>query len=166
MEKKGSELVGLTYEPLFPYFKDVAGKNAFRTYPGDFVSTEDGTGIVHTAPGFGEDDQRVLKGTGVPTICPVDAECRFTDEVPDFQGLFVKDADRRSWTVSKARETGKKGADTSRLSPLLALQEPDNLPVDSSGSSPWRRTISVGALWLLSETSHGSLLGEKTASMA
>ncbi|QQO08370.1 isoleucine--tRNA ligase [Breznakiella homolactica] len=92
-KKKGSELIGIQYEPLFPYFRD-ASENAFRTYPGDYVTTGDGTGIVHTAPGFGEDDQRVLKGTGIPTICPVDAECRFTDEVPDFKGLFVKDADK------------------------------------------------------------------------
>ena len=93
-KKKGSDLFGITYEPLFPYFASAAESNAFRTYPGDFVSTEDGTGIVHTAPGFGEDDQRILKGTGVPTICPVDAECRFTAEVSDYQGLFVKDADK------------------------------------------------------------------------
>jgi isoleucyl-tRNA synthetase len=92
--KKGAELIGIEYEPLFPYFKEAAEQHAFRTYPGDFVSTEDGTGIVHTAPGFGEDDQRVLKGTGIPVICPVDAECRFTAEVPDYQGRFVKDADK------------------------------------------------------------------------
>jgi isoleucyl-tRNA synthetase len=91
---KGADLTGITYEPLFPYFRDAAEQNAFRTYTGDFVSTGDGTGIVHTAPGFGEDDQRVLKGTGVPTICPIDAECRFTAEVPDYQGLFVKDTDK------------------------------------------------------------------------
>ncbi|GHV85294.1 isoleucine--tRNA ligase [Spirochaetia bacterium] len=93
-KKKGADILGLQYEPLFPYFAEAAEQNAFRTYPGDFVSTEDGTGIVHTAPGFGEDDQRILKGTGVPTICPVDAECRFTAEVPDYKGLFVKDADK------------------------------------------------------------------------
>jgi len=92
--KKGAELIGLQYEPLFPYFKDAAEQNAFRTYSGDFVTTEDGTGIVHTAPGFGEDDHRVLKGTGVPTVCPVDAECKFTHEVSDYQGTFVKDADK------------------------------------------------------------------------
>ncbi|GHV32424.1 isoleucine--tRNA ligase [Spirochaetia bacterium] len=89
---KGADLIGIQYEPLFPYFKDAAA--SFRTYPGDFVSTSDGTGIVHTAPGFGEDDARVLKGTGVPVVCPIDAECRFTAEVPDYQGLFVKDADK------------------------------------------------------------------------
>ncbi|MCL2265464.1 MAG: isoleucine--tRNA ligase [Treponema sp.] len=90
--KKGSALAGLQYEPLFPYFKDAP--NAFRTFLGDFVTTEDGTGIVHTAPGFGEDDARVLKGTGIPVICPVDGECRFTSEVTDFAGVFVKDADK------------------------------------------------------------------------
>jgi isoleucyl-tRNA synthetase len=90
--KKGRELLGIAYEPLFPYFKDAP--QGFRTYPGDFVSTSDGTGIVHTAPGFGEEDQRVLKGTGAPVICPVDAECRFTSAVPDYQGLFVKAADK------------------------------------------------------------------------
>ncbi len=98
-KKKGRELEGLIYEPLFPFFKDLAhtadGKpGAFRTFTAGFVTTEDGTGIVHTAPGFGEDDNKVFKGSGVPTVCPVDAECRFTAEVPDWQGQFVKDADK------------------------------------------------------------------------
>ncbi|MDR1505993.1 MAG: isoleucine--tRNA ligase [Treponema sp.] len=92
--KKGADIMGIRYEPLFPYFAAASEQNAFRTYPGDFVSTEDGTGIVHTAPGFGEDDARVLKGTGVPVVCPIDAECRFTDEVSDYRGMFVKDADK------------------------------------------------------------------------
>ena len=90
--KKGAALTGLQYEPLFPYFKDAPF--SFRIFPGDYVTTEDGTGIVHTAPGFGEDDARVLKGTGIPVICPVDSECRFTSEVTDFAGLYVKDADK------------------------------------------------------------------------
>jgi len=93
-EKKGAELTGLSYEPLFPYFAENAQNKAFRTYLGGFVNTNDGTGIVHCAPGFGEDDAEMLKGTGVPVICPVDAECRFTEEVADFAGLFVKDADK------------------------------------------------------------------------
>ena len=103
--KKGKELVGLCYEPLFPYFSSLAAETdgsdgnppsigAFRVLQGDFVSTEDGTGIVHTAPGFGEDDNKVFKGTGVPTICPVDNECKFTSEVPDYAGRFVKDCDK------------------------------------------------------------------------
>jgi isoleucyl-tRNA synthetase len=101
--KKGAELAGIHYEPLFPYFKDAP--NAFRTFLGDFVTTEDGTGIVHTAPGFGEDDARVLKGTGIPVICPVDAECKFTDEVADFAGLYVKDADKP--IMEKLKAEGK-----------------------------------------------------------
>jgi len=101
--KKGAELAGIQYEPLFPYFKDAA--NAFRVFLGDFVTTEDGTGIVHTAPGFGEDDARVLKGTGIPVICPVDAECKFTSEVSDFAGVFVKDADKA--IIEKLKTEGK-----------------------------------------------------------
>jgi len=108
-KKKGAELAGLQYEPLFPYFKDARGssetQNAFRVFLGDFVTTEDGTGIVHTAPGFGEDDARVLKGTGIPVICPVDAECKFTSEVTDFAGIFVKDADKA--IIEKLKEEGK-----------------------------------------------------------
>jgi isoleucyl-tRNA synthetase len=92
--RKGSELKGIEYEPLFPYFAEAREQNAFRTYTGAHVTTEDGTGIVHTAPGFGEEDHEVLKGTGVPTVCPVDAECKFTPEVTDYAGRFVKDCDK------------------------------------------------------------------------
>ncbi|MDR2543194.1 MAG: isoleucine--tRNA ligase [Treponema sp.] len=102
-QKKGAELAGIQYEPLLPYFKDTP--NAFRTFLGDYVTTQDGTGIVHTAPGFGEDDERVLRGTGIPVICPVDAECRFTQEVSDFAGLFVKDADKA--IIEKLKTEGK-----------------------------------------------------------
>lgn len=103
--KKGSELVGTRYQPLFPYFAHLkeatdgsdgnpTSIGAFRVFNADFVSTEDGTGIVHTAPGFGEEDNLVFKGTGVPTVCPIDNECKFTAEVPDYQGRFVKDCDK------------------------------------------------------------------------
>jgi isoleucyl-tRNA synthetase len=90
----GRDLAGKTYAPLFPFFADVKEKNGFRTWNGDFVTTEDGTGIVHIAPGFGEDDYNLLKGSGVPTICPVDEEVKFTSDVPDWAGQFVKDADK------------------------------------------------------------------------
>lgn len=98
-KKKGAELQGISYEPLFPYFAGLEKNEdgtpgAFRTFLGNFVTTEDGTGIVHTAPGFGEEDNKVFKGTGVPNICPIDAECKFTAEVTDYQGIFVKDADK------------------------------------------------------------------------
>ncbi|MBN1242674.1 MAG: isoleucine--tRNA ligase [Spirochaetales bacterium] len=91
---KGSELSMLEYEPLFDFFADAREQGAFRVRTGDFVTTEDGTGVVHTAPGFGEDDYRALKDTGIPVIAPLDGECQFTDEVPDWKGLFVKDADK------------------------------------------------------------------------
>ena len=91
---KGSALAGAVYEPLFPYFANLSADGAFRVRLADYVTTEDGTGVVHTAPGFGEDDYRTLKGTGVPTVCPVDGECRFTAEVADYAGVFVKDADK------------------------------------------------------------------------
>ncbi|MDR2602362.1 MAG: isoleucine--tRNA ligase [Spirochaetaceae bacterium] len=102
---KGTELTGIQYEPLFPYFEQARANNAFRVYSADFVSTEDGTGIVHTAPGFGEDDARALQGTGVPVICPVDAECKFTSAVPDYAGRFVKDCDKE--IIERLKTEGK-----------------------------------------------------------
>lgn len=105
--KKGRELVGIEYEPLFPYFASLAkiegsSQGAFRTLVGSHVTTEDGTGIVHTAPGFGEEDYEVMKGTGVPTICPIDAECKFSSEVSDYVGRFVKDCDKEIMERLKA----------------------------------------------------------------
>ncbi len=102
-EKKGSRLSGIDYEPLFPYFADAEKKGAFKTILADYVSTEEGSGIVHTAPGFGEEDYEALKDTEVPVVCPIDAECRFTSEVPDFEGLFVKDADEPIMDMLKER---------------------------------------------------------------
>ncbi|MDF1568899.1 MAG: isoleucine--tRNA ligase, partial [Spirochaetaceae bacterium] len=92
--RKGLDLGGLTYKPLFPYFSQMAEQGAFRVFVGDHVSTEDGTGIVHTAPGFGEDDYEVMKDSGVPIVCPVDDEGRYTAEVVDYAGRFVKDCDK------------------------------------------------------------------------
>ena len=106
-EKLGSEFLGAEYEPLFPYFdylKDPAKcseethqtceKGAFRIFNADYVSTEDGTGIVHIAPAFGEEDNKVFAGSGIPNVEPMDAECKFTGEVSDYVGRFVKDCDK------------------------------------------------------------------------
>jgi isoleucyl-tRNA synthetase len=90
----GENLRGLRYRPLFPYFADQRDNGAFAVHTGDFVTTEEGTGIVHIAPGFGEDDHNLLKGTGLPVLVPIDPEARFTAEVPDFEGMYVKDADK------------------------------------------------------------------------
>ena len=86
----GAELVGRRYRPLFPYFADHPG--AFRVLAGDFVTTEDGTGVVHLAPGFGEDDQRLCEQHGIALVVPVDSRGRFTSEVPDHEGTLVFDA--------------------------------------------------------------------------
>jgi len=88
----GEDLAGLSYEPLFEFFKDEP--NAFVILLGDFVTTEDGTGIVHLAPGFGEDDQRVCEAAGIAVVCPVDSRGRFTAQVPNFEGTQVFEANR------------------------------------------------------------------------
>ncbi len=93
---KGTDLVGRGYTPLFPYFKDLKKLGAFSVVTADYVTVEDGCGIVHTASGFGVDDYNTMKTKlpNVPVICPVDEECKFTSDVPEWQGIFVKDADK------------------------------------------------------------------------
>lgn len=86
---KGADLVGRKYEPLFDYFKDTP--NAFQIIHADYVSTEDGTGIVHIAPAFGEDDMNACQPYGIPVICPVDSKGCFTKAVPDYEGMQVFD---------------------------------------------------------------------------
>ncbi|MFO1029485.1 MAG: isoleucine--tRNA ligase [Planctomycetota bacterium] len=98
---KGKDLVGRTYEPLFPYF---AGRtNCFRVLGGDFVDTAEGTGVVHMAPGFGEDDQKVCESNGIALVCPVDDAGCFTAEVPDWRGVQVFDANKDIIKVLKER---------------------------------------------------------------
>jgi isoleucyl-tRNA synthetase len=98
---KGKDLVGRTYEPMFPYFKDHA--NSFRVLAGAFVDTTEGTGVVHMAPGFGEDDQKVCEANGIVLVCPVDDRGRYTSEVPDWEGVLVFDANRDIIKVLKDR---------------------------------------------------------------
>ncbi len=99
---KGSDLIGLRYHQLMPYVtNEDLEKNAFRVIPADFVTTEDGTGIVHTASVFGADDFRACKENGVPSVMVTDEagkevplvnkQGRFVDEVTDFAGLYVKE---------------------------------------------------------------------------
>ena len=89
---QGRDLVGRRYEPLFRYFADRPDLYGFRVLGDDFVATDEGTGIVHSAPGFGEDDQRIADENGMGMVVPVDDHGRFTDEVPDFAGKNVFDA--------------------------------------------------------------------------
>jgi len=97
----GTQLVGRTYKPLFNYFADQPG--AFRVIAGDFVTTQDGTGVVHMAPGFGEDDQRVCQEAGIGLVVPVDSRGCFTNEVSDFEGQLVFDANPAIIKVLKER---------------------------------------------------------------
>jgi isoleucyl-tRNA synthetase len=100
---KGSDLVGKEYEPLMPYFENLEG--AFKIIGGDFVTTEDGTGIVHMAPAFGEIDYDACKENGIPFVKPIDQAGKFTSEIKDFEGVFIKDADKD--IALKLNEEGK-----------------------------------------------------------
>ncbi len=97
---KGSELVGKKYEPLFPYLQDVAEgeekaklEKAFTVHPADFVTTEDGTGIVHTAVMYGADDFALGQTLGLPKVHTVGADGKFVKGTGPFEGRFVKDED-------------------------------------------------------------------------
>ncbi|OQB48569.1 MAG: Isoleucine--tRNA ligase [Firmicutes bacterium ADurb.Bin153] len=90
---RGSSLLGSEYEPLYSFVE--TDKKAYRVVKGDFVTLTDGTGIVHIAPAFGEDDNRVGKENDLPIIQVVDLQGRFDENVGPWHGLFVKDADPR-----------------------------------------------------------------------
>ncbi len=85
----GHQLEGIRYEQLFPYAQPTGG-DAFKVIGGDFVTTEDGTGVVHTAPSFGADDMRVARQHGIGTLTLVDLQGRFTPEMGEFAGKYVK----------------------------------------------------------------------------
>ena len=90
---KGTELIGRTYEPLFPFFA-TQGAGAFVVLGGDFIELGEGTGVVHIAPAFGEDDMNVAKPTDIPVVDPVDFEGNFTAEVPPYEGKNVFEANK------------------------------------------------------------------------
>ena len=99
----GSSLVGRRYQPLFPFFED--HEDAFRVLGVDFVDTEEGTGIVHMAPGFGEEDMAACQAAGIGVVCPVDDAGCFTDEVSDWIGLQVFDANPK--IIRQLRDRGR-----------------------------------------------------------
>ena len=100
---KGSDLKGLSYEPLFDYFKD--NENSFVVLNDDFVSTADGSGIVHMAPAYGEDDYRICSAANIPLVEPLDVDCKFTAQVPEYEGQFCKDADKA--IIKRLKDEGK-----------------------------------------------------------
>jgi isoleucyl-tRNA synthetase len=86
----GADLLGMRYLPPFPYF--MHSPNAFHVLPADFVSTDDGTGIVHLSPAYGEDDKATTDMVGIEPVTPVDTKGRFDGTVPDYAGQHVFDA--------------------------------------------------------------------------
>ncbi|MCP9272677.1 isoleucine--tRNA ligase [Mycolicibacterium arenosum] len=91
---RGADLLGTSYLPPFPYFADskTNSSSAFQVLSGDFVTTDDGTGIVHMAPAYGEDDKATGDAAGIVAVTPVDSKGRFDATVPDYAGQHVFDA--------------------------------------------------------------------------
>lgn len=93
---QGAEIIGWQYEPIFPYFSHLAAEGAFKVVADSYVSSADGTGLVHMAPAHGEDDYRILNEHGMHAIvCPIDEVGCFTSEVTDYAGTYIKEADNQ-----------------------------------------------------------------------
>lgn len=102
-EFTGKDLENEQYEPLLPYFAEKASEGAFKVILGDHVTDSDGTGLVHTAPAFGEEDFEVAKKYKIPLVDPTDHEGRFTHEIPELEGVNIKDADKEIIKTLKAK---------------------------------------------------------------
>lgn len=100
---RGSDLIGWRYRPLFPYFASRQESGAFRIIAEEGVLLDEGTGLVHCAPGFGEMDFYACAREGIELVCPVDKNGFFTQEVSDYAGRFVKDADKEIAAKLKAQ---------------------------------------------------------------
>ena len=103
-ENPGKFYLGKEYERWFNYLPIPEGSKAWYVVEGDFVTTSDGSGIVHMAPAFGEDDYQTCLKYGIPSLNPVDKSGKFSDDVTDFKGQFVKDADQN--IIIKLKEKG------------------------------------------------------------
>lgn len=94
----GNQLKGLRYVPLFDDFLSQVSSESFQVLADEYVTADSGTGIVHTAPAFGEDDYRIARASGLvakdEVICPLDANGRFTSDLPWLAGKYIKDADK------------------------------------------------------------------------
>ena len=102
---KGKDLVGKRYKPLFPYFETLSEQGAFQVISDGFVTLDDGTGLVHTAPGFGEADFYACRKHNLPFVCPVGQNGHFTHEIEDYEGRFVKDCDKD--IIKRLKQEGK-----------------------------------------------------------
>ena len=100
---KGRDLAGRTYIPLFDTY--IGHPDSFRILQADFVTTEEGTGVVHAAPAYGEDDYQVCAAEGINLVDYLDDDCRFTEVFPEFQGMFCKEADKG--IIKRLKDEGK-----------------------------------------------------------
>lgn len=101
---QGKDLQGKRYKPPFEYFAN-ASEGAFRVIMEESISTDDGTGVVHSAPAFGEVDFYACQREGIALVCPVDNNGRFTKEIPEYTGQFVKDADKD--LIKRLKQAGR-----------------------------------------------------------
>ncbi len=113
---RGKDLLGIRYLPPFPYFMD--SENSFQVLPAEFVSTEDGTGIVHMSPAYGEDDKATTDTVGIVAVTPVDSKGRFDATVPDYAGQHVFDANPQI-----IRDLKNQGRSAAVNSPVLLRHE-------------------------------------------
>ena len=102
---KGKKLLGKRYLPMFNYFVKEASPNSFTVIAEESVGEEEGTGIVHSAPAFGEVDFFACKNAGIELVCPIDQNGKFTAEIPDLEGTYVKDADKE--LIKRIKEMGR-----------------------------------------------------------
>ena len=130
----GADMLGAGYEPPFDYFGHERDRGAFRVIASSDVTTEEGTGLVHMAPAYGEADFLALQAAGLDVLVdPVDYEGRFTDEVPDVAGLNVKEADAPLMRLLDARERPVQDrTHRAQLSVLLAHGHTLDLQGDSN----------------------------------
>jgi isoleucyl-tRNA synthetase len=121
---KGSDLLGRSYTPPFSYF---AGReNAHRVLAADYVTTDEGTGIVHIAPAFGEEDKAVTDAAGIEAVVPVDAHGAFTAEVPDYAGQHVFEANPNITRDLRDRTQGQDAGSTTPGTVLLRHETYDH----------------------------------------
>lgn len=149
-EMKGKDLERTEYEQLFNYCK--VDKKAFYVVCGGFVSTEDGSGIVHIAPAFGQDDYEVSKIYDLPMLQPVTRGGLFTDEVTDFKGQFVKDAD--AGIIQKLKAEGKLFKKETIVHSYPFSWRHENVPVIYYARESWfiRTTSVAGRMVELNKT--------------